>query len=123
MRILCIDDDDILLLMLARLLERRGHVVTKAESGEQGLERLRADPAAQDLVLTDFNLPGMSGIEVAHAVRLIRPDLRVAVASGYLSQDLKAKAQAAGVIDLIFKPDTVGEYCDAVERLAAPPPV
>jgi CheY-like chemotaxis protein len=118
MRILCIDDDDTLLFMIGRLLEKRGHAVVTAESGEEGLDTLRGNPSAQDLVLVDFNMPGLSGLDVAREALAIRPDLRVVIASGFITDALRQDAQALGVAEVIFKPDTVTEYCEAVEKAA-----
>jgi CheY-like chemotaxis protein len=118
MRILCIDDDDTLLFMVGRLLERRGHVIKAAESGEEGLELLRADPQSHDMVLVDFNMPGLSGLDVAREARAIRPDLPVVIASGFITDALRTDAQALGVADVLFKADTVVEYCESVDRFA-----
>jgi CheY-like chemotaxis protein len=118
MRILCIDDDDTLLFMIGRLLTRNGHVVATAESGEEGLATLRANPMAYDLVLVDFNMPGMNGLDVAREALAIRADLPVVIASGFISDALRQDACALGVRDVIFKADTVTEYCKSVERIA-----
>ena len=68
--------------------------------------------------MTDSNVPGMSGLEVARALKDIRADLPVIVASGCINEELRAKAPAAGVSELIYKPNTVDEPCDAVARFA-----
>ena len=82
---------------------------------------LRAAPDDFDLVVTDYNMPGTSGLTVARTVREIRADLPVAMASGYLTSDLRTQALAAGVRELIQKPDTVDGLCDTVARLAGVP--
>ena len=74
-------------------------------------------PKAFDLVVTDFNMPGLSGLDVARQLRAIRPDLPVAVTSGFISEELRAGAPDAGVCEIIFKPDTVEELCDVIQRL------
>ncbi len=117
-RVLYIDDDEALIFLVQRLLERRGYVFTGFSQPQQGLAALRADPLAWDLVLTDYNMPGMTGLDVARAVRQVRPDLPVAVASGFITDEMRAQAASLGVRDLIFKPNAVEEYCDAVDRLA-----
>jgi PAS domain S-box-containing protein len=117
-RILYIDDDPALLSMVGRLLGRRGFTVTTAESGELGLDLLRADPGAFDIVLIDYNMPGMKGTEVAIAVQRIRPGLSMALASGYITDAVREEARRAGITELIFKANAVAEFCAVVERLA-----
>ena len=119
--ILYLDDDDTLVFLVRRLLERRGYKVTAFTEQQQAIEALRADPQGFDLLMTDYNMPGMSGIDVARAVRDIRPDLPVAVASGYISDELQAEAQAAGVTEVVFKIDAVEAFCEIVAKLVTPP--
>jgi CheY-like chemotaxis protein len=116
--ILYIDDDDSLVLLVQRLLERRGYRVSGYVDQGEALDALRADPAGFDLVVTDYNMPGMSGLDVARAVRTIRADLPVAVASGFIDEELRAQAGGVGVRELIFKADAVEDFCVVVQRLA-----
>jgi CheY-like chemotaxis protein len=117
-RILYLDDDESLVFLVQRLLERRGFRVSGYIDQREALDALRADPAAFDLVVTDYNMPGMSGLDVARAVRLIRPDLSVAIASGFIDETLQMQAEGAGVRELIFKANAVEELCEAFARLA-----
>ena len=55
---------------------------------------------------------------MARALRQIRADLPIVMASGYITEDLRAKAPAAGVRELIYKPNTVDDLCEAVARYA-----
>ncbi|MEE4301465.1 MAG: two-component regulator propeller domain-containing protein [Pseudomonadales bacterium] len=81
-RILLVDDEATVLSVVGRLLGRLGYRVEPMASGEAALERLSADPTAFDLLLTDFNMPGMNGEELARATRAIRGDLPVIMMSG-----------------------------------------
>jgi DNA-binding NarL/FixJ family response regulator len=62
-------------------------------------------------------MPGLSGLDVARAVRAIRPDLPMAITTGYVDESLEAQAAGAGVHEVIFKAQPVGEFCDAVQRV------
>ena len=117
-RILYIDDDDALVFLIQRSLERRGIHVSGYTDQREALAALRANPAAFDLVVTDYNMPGMSGLDVAREVRAIRPDLPLAIASGFIDETLRAEADGAGVRELIFKANAVEDLCDAFMRLA-----
>ena len=117
-RILYIDDDEALVFLVQRLLERYDFRVSGHTNQRNALDALRKDPAGFDLVVTDYNMPGMSGLDVAREVRAIRADLPVAVASGFIDETLRAKADGSGVRELIFKASTVEDFCAALQRLA-----
>jgi CheY-like chemotaxis protein len=67
-------------------------------------------------VVTDYNMPGMSGLEVARALRQIRADLPIVLASGNITEQLRVQAPEAGVSELIFKPYTIEELHQAIDR-------
>jgi CheY-like chemotaxis protein len=115
--IVYVDDDAALVSLVKRLLERRGYRVSAHPDQGSALDAISADPAGIDLVLTDYNMPGMSGLDVARSVRGIRPDLPVAVASGFIDETLSAQAASAGIHHLIFKATSVDEFCGAIEAL------
>ena len=81
------------------------------------LQALRAAPQDVHLLVTDYNMPGYSGVELLQAVREVRPDLPVALASGYVTAEIEQAALAAGARALIHKPNDVQELCDTVDRL------
>ncbi|MBL0124384.1 MAG: PAS domain S-box protein [Betaproteobacteria bacterium] len=116
--ILYVDDDESLVFLVQRLLERRGFRVSGHTDQREALAAIRADPAAFDLVVTDYNMPGMSGLDVARAVRAIRADLPVAIASGFIDETLQSEAAGAGVRELIFKANAVEDLSEAFARLA-----
>jgi CheY-like chemotaxis protein len=115
---LYIDDDESIVFLMTRLLERQGYRVSGYTDPHEALAAVRAEPDRFDLAVTDYNMPGMSGLDVACALREIRADLPVAMASGYITEELRAQAPAAGVIELLYKPNTVDELCALVARLA-----
>lgn len=105
------------MFLVERLLKRRGYRVTAYTRQDEALLALRADPTAFDLVVTDYNMPGMSGLDMAREVRALNPSLLVAVTSGFIDEELRAQAAGAGVRELIFKADEVEVFCDAMQRL------
>jgi CheY-like chemotaxis protein len=118
--ILYVDDDEAIVFLMTRLLERQGYRVSGYTDPVEALAAVRAEPQAFQLAVTDYNMPGMSGLEVTQALKEIRADLPVALASGYITEELRAQAPAAGVSELVYKPNTVDELCAAVARLANP---
>jgi CheY-like chemotaxis protein len=116
--ILYLDDDESLVFLVQRLLERRGYRISGYTDQHEALAALRAEPAAFDLVVTDYNMPGKSGLDVAREVHKIRADLPVAIASGFIDETLQTQAKAVGVHELIFKANAVEDLCEAFARLA-----
>ena len=117
-RIIYIDDDESMVYLIERLLARRGYVVSGFVDAREAIERLRADPAAYEMVVSDYNMPYLSGLDVARAVRSIRADLPVAIVSGFIDERLLSQAKNAGVQEVIVKAIDVNAYSDAIQRLA-----
>jgi PAS domain S-box-containing protein len=120
--VLYIDDDDIMTVMVEALLQRAGFRVTTCQDAVRALTAVGEQPLAFDLVVTDFNMPRLSGIEVAYALASIRRDLPVVISSGYLSDELRREAQRAGVRALLQKENTLEELGALVQRLLAEDP-
>ena len=117
--VLYIDDDDVIVLMVERLLVQAGYRVTLFTDGREAVAAVLAEPLAFDLVITDYNMPGFTGMDVARAVAVIRPDLPVVISSGYISEDLQMQANAAGVRSVIQKQNTLEELARVVRGILA----
>ncbi len=103
-RLLVIDDNKVMRLLLSRGLEQQGHSVTMAESGKRGLELLRAERF--DIVLLDIQMPEMNGYQVLEAIRN-NVDLReipVIITSSLDEIDGVARCVSMGAEDYLFKP-------------------
>jgi DNA-binding NtrC family response regulator len=79
-RILIIDDDHHILLMIKKMLERAGYEVDLASNGNEGLELFKRIQA--DLVITDIIMPEKEGLETIREMKRIRPDLKIIAMSG-----------------------------------------
>ena len=115
--VIYVDDDQALVFLVQRLLRRRGYQVSGFTDPREAAAVLRADPQKFDLLVTDYNMPGYSGVDLLREVREIRPDLPVALASGHVTAEIEQSALAAGARALIHKPNDVQELCDTVDRL------
>jgi len=116
-QILYVDDDEAMAFLVQRFLERNGYRVTTCFSPDEALNVLRSNALVFTLCITDYNMPGMSGLGLARAIKSLQPTLSVAIASGYISDELRELAPKAGVSELIYKPNTVEELCRTIERL------
>ncbi len=107
--VLYIDDDDVMVVMVERLLQRLGYVVTCLHDPAHAIDVVRAAPQAFDVVVTDLNMPELSGLDVACALQRIRADLPVIISSGNLPDQLHNEARQAGVRALVHKQYTLEE--------------
>ena len=113
-----IDDYEALVFLVGRLLRKQGYRASTFESGEAAMQWLRDHPQEKvDLVVTDQNMPGMSGVDVAREVRQLRPGLRVAIVSGHVNDKLLAEAHSAGVSDVLGKQDSMDALGESIRAL------
>ena len=117
--VLYIDDDEVMVLMVERLLQRAGFRVSGFSDAKLALARVRAHPDDFDAVVTDFNMPGLSGLQVAQELARIRPALPVVISSGFLTDALREQAAAAGVRAVMQKERTIEDLADVVVRVLA----
>ncbi|WP_296443745.1 PAS domain-containing hybrid sensor histidine kinase/response regulator [Rhodoferax sp. UBA5149] len=118
--IMYVDDDEALVFLVERALTRKGFAVSTFTDPRLAVAALRAKPLDFDLVVTDYNMPGYSGIDLLREARLIRPELPVALASGYVTPEIEQSALAEGAQALIHKPNDVDEMCETLQRLLQP---
>jgi len=81
--ILLVDDDALIAMSTAAMLEDLGHEVIEADSGESALEMLRRHHGTVDLMITDYSMPKMTGAQLAEAARELQPRLPILLATGY----------------------------------------
>jgi CheY-like chemotaxis protein len=118
-RILHVDDEEALVLVIKRRLEQIGYTVTGCTDPCEALEIFRARPMEFDAVITDVSMPRLPGAELIHAVRQIRSGMPVIMASGYLRSEDYAAADRLGVSELISKPFDLAELGRALQRIFA----
>ena len=104
MRILVVDDEAALRLLLQRELEDRGHAVTVAPHPSEAVRALEREPF--DLVLTDIRMPGMTGLQLTGEVRRRWPQTDVILMTGFASLESAAEGLRLGAFDYLMKPFT-----------------
>jgi CheY-like chemotaxis protein len=113
--VLYIDDEEQLVFLVVRMLERAGYRCTGLSDAREAIELVRSNPQLVDFVVTDLNMPGMTGLDVARTLLQIRPDLPVLIMTGYVRADDVAAARALSVCDIVLKPDTIEELASVVQ--------
>ena len=114
-KVLVVDDDDDVRAFLIASLEGLGHDVMAAESGAEGLARLRE--ARPDLALIDYAMPGMHGADVARAAREVAPGLPIVFVTGYAESE-QLEAALGHDVPVLRKPFTIADLAAAVEANA-----
>jgi CheY-like chemotaxis protein/anti-sigma regulatory factor (Ser/Thr protein kinase) len=120
--LLYLDDEAMLVELVRDQFEQLGYRVTGCTQPTEALALVRADPHGVDVVVTDYNMPEMSGLEVARMLAQLRADLPVVLVSGYLSSDVRAAALAVGIKEVVPKPTLLQHLGDVVARLLDAPP-
>jgi putative two-component system response regulator len=117
-RILAIDDEDVIRMLVVEILESAGHEVVGAESAEHALELL--DHGEFDLVVSDVVMPGLSGLELLEAARSRQASLPVVLVTGAGTYETLSQALTRGAAGLVTKPFAHAELqaavSDALER-------
>jgi DNA-binding NarL/FixJ family response regulator len=116
-RLLVVEDTEHVRKMLLDILELHGfEIVGDAESGAQALEKLaKADP---DVVILDYMMPEMDGLEAARRIREQRPDQHVILYSAYLDDELQRGAMEAGIAVCVPKMAGVEELAREITAVA-----
>ena len=112
-----VDDYEAMVFLVGRLLRKQGYRVSTFTSGESALAWMRANPDAIDLLVTDQNMPGMSGLELSETVMQERPGQRIAIVSGHVNDKLMADAATLGVQEVMAKQDSMDALGEAIRLL------
>jgi CheY-like chemotaxis protein len=114
--VMIVDDDRVLVTLAEETLSELGYEPVGFDSSIAALQAFRAEPNRFDLVLTDEMMPNLTGTELAHEIRQLRPEISIILMSGYSSAQLSERAQAAGVIDVLRKPLVRRDIAQPVAR-------
>ena len=118
--VLVVDDEPNLRRVLTAVLEREGHRILVADSGRDAVRKAKAEPRL-DLLVTDYLMPDLNGLEVLEAVRKRHPDLRALLISGHGTVRSAVEAMRLGAFDFLTKPFDVEQVRDTVARALATP--
>jgi len=113
-KILLIDDDEMTIVFMRKLLEDAGFAVVATADGPHGIDMYKEH--YPDLVLLDVGLPGMSGLQVLKEIRRIDPNALVVIITGYKSPVTQSQAMEQGAREFIEKPIDARVLIDKVRR-------
>jgi CheY-like chemotaxis protein len=115
-RILIVDDEEALVAVTTEALKRLGYEAEACADGVRALAVFEAAPERFDAVVTDEVMPGLSGTELAAALRRLRPGLPILLVSGYIGPKISERAADAGVDEILRKPLQSRELAAALAR-------
>lgn len=116
MKILIVDDSKAMRMIVRRTLRQAGygnHDIEEAENGREALDKIRG--AAPDLVLSDWNMPEMTGIELLEQLGADGPKVKFGFVTSEGTPEMRARATGAGALFLIAKPFTAENFQQALD--------
>jgi len=119
LRVLCADDNALVLDMLAKTLESAGHHVEVARNGRAAVTRVAKDPGYFHLIVTDTRMPGLDGFGVVQEARSAGYQGKIIVFANSLSPEDRQRYRELAVDRVIDKPDKTGKLVVAVSELKA----
>ena len=114
-RILAVDDEPVVLDSFRKILVLAGFSVDTVETGQEALSLVRKND--YDFVFTDLKMPGMDGLDVTKAVQHLRPDIDIAIITGYATIESAVAGMKYGAVDYVEKPFTEDELIEFANRL------
>ena len=113
-RILCVDDEAVILDSFRKILVLDGYAVDTVENGKEALGLIQTH--SYDFVFTDLKMPEMDGVEVTKSVKYIRPDIDVIIITGYATVETAVECMKYGAMDYVQKPFTEDELLDFTKK-------
>jgi CheY-like chemotaxis protein len=115
--ILYVDDEEPLVFLMTRLLQRHGYKVVGQTDAAEALRLFRSNPVAFAAVVTDLSMPRISGFDLSSQLLAVRPDLPIVMISGYVRAEDQERARRIGIRDLVLKPDSIDRLGDTLDHL------
>jgi CheY-like chemotaxis protein len=103
-RVMVVDDEQLLLDFVTETLKELGYRVSAYASSAEALEAFRSRPQSYDLLITDQTMPRMTGLQLAHACHLARPNMPIILCTGYSDSVTAESAQTEGIRSIALKP-------------------
>ena len=118
--ILIVDDEEMLVDMMRQVLEQLGYTVSAHTDSTAARKAFLSCPQAYDLLITDMTMPGMTGTDLAKAVKAVRKDLPIILCTGFNEQINEENSQSLGIQALIMKPVGMQQLAETIRSVLVP---
>ena len=115
--ILFIDDDEVVVKITEKILQKLGYKILKAHSGHEGLKLFQTYQGQIDLVICDMIMPEMDGLEFVFKLREIDPSVKVLLSSGSLIDEDEKDVVRRGFNGLIKKPYNISDLSEKIVKI------
>ena len=113
-KILCVDDENVILDSFRKILVLDGYTVETVSSGPEAINLIKSHH--YDFVFTDLKMPEMDGVEVTKTVKFLRPDIDVIIITGYATVETAVDCMKLGALDYVQKPFTEDELLEFTKK-------
>ncbi|MGE0200705.1 MAG: ATP-binding protein [Candidatus Melainabacteria bacterium] len=118
--VLVVDDEPAIRMMLQRMLENMGNEVTVVENGQQALNLFRQNPKRFDLILTDHNMPELTGIEMSEKIHDLVADVPIVMTTGYRHAITAEQLEATRIRHILDKPVNAASLEEVLSSALSP---
>lgn len=115
-RILYIDDDLDILEVMEKMISYHGYDVSITSIGYEAIEMIRSEPARFDLIITDYNMPDINGLELSEKIFNINPKIPIILGTGSIKLN-EEEVKEAGINAFLQKPFSMEELMKTIQGL------
>ena len=115
LKILVVDDEQVMRDLFTRVLKLKGYTVTTVESGKEALKKIKEEEF--DIAFVDIVMPEMDGVETFRAMKKANPKVHVVMMTGFAVEDKIKAAMQNGAIDYLYKPFDIVEIMTVIGKV------
>ena len=103
-KVLFVDDDELIIKMTPLVFKKFKYNAFFSTDSSEALKIFKSDPDSFDIVITDFNMPDITGLTLASEIKSIRPDIPIILCTGFIDEIAPEKINSIGFDKIIYKP-------------------
>ena len=116
-KVILVDDEKSIRNSIHEILLRLGYRVTAFELPQKALDSIKNAPQNCDIIITDYSMPQMTGLELAREIKSICPDIPIIMSSGFLNEEKRELSLQAGISEILGKPVNTYELAKTIRKI------